>query len=232
MIRRPPRSTLFPYTTLFRSGGHRNEPRQLARSPGELSPARADRDDVRSRYDAVGRGAHLSLRGVSPARPDVRSRQPELRSGRRGPQRGGELAGVASGGGVHRGDGRAGAASVPRDVERAPDAGAQPPADPPLAPWRSGGHRRADRGWVHLHPGGGARGGAAVTMELRSRTPDGPLAAKWARHRSEIKLVNPASKLKHHIIVVGSGLAGAAAAASLAEVGYRGACFCFQDSAR
>src|SRR2546427_1024485 len=48
MIRRPPRSTLFPYTTLFRSGGHRNEPRQLARSPGELSPARADRDDVRS----------------------------------------------------------------------------------------------------------------------------------------------------------------------------------------
>ena len=69
-------------------------------------------------------------------------------------------------------------------------------------------------------------------MELRSRTPDGPLAAKWERHRSEIKLVNPANKLKHHIIVVGSGLAGAAAAASLAELGYRVSCFCFQDSAR
>ena len=69
-------------------------------------------------------------------------------------------------------------------------------------------------------------------MELRSRTPDGPLAAKWERHRSEIKLVNPANKLKHHVIVVGSGLAGAAAAASLAELGYRVSCFCFQDSAR
>src|SRR5207245_7453701 len=105
-------------------------------------------------------------------------------------------------------------------------------ADPPLAPWRGGGHRRADRGWVHLHSGGGAGGGAAVTMELRSRTPDGPLAAKWERHRSEIKLVNPANKLKHHIIVVGSGLAGASAAASLAELGYNVSCFCFQDSAR
>src|SRR5213592_1350597 len=174
-------------------GGHRNEPRQLARPPGGLSPARAGRDDVRGPYDAVGRRAHLPLRGLSPARPDVRSREPELRSGRRVPQRRGEPASVARGGGVHR---------------------------------------RADRGWVHLHPGGGARRGAAVTMELRSRAPDGPLAAKWERHRSEIKLVNPANKLKHHIIVVGSGLAGAAAAASLAELGYRVSCFCFQDSAR
>jgi succinate dehydrogenase / fumarate reductase flavoprotein subunit len=69
-------------------------------------------------------------------------------------------------------------------------------------------------------------------MELRSHIPDGPLAAKWERHRSEIKLVNPANKLKHHILVVGSGLAGAAAAASLAELGYRVSCFCFQDSPR
>ena len=69
-------------------------------------------------------------------------------------------------------------------------------------------------------------------MELRSRVPDGPLAAKWERHRSEIKLVNPANKLKHHIIMVGSGLAGASAAASLAELGYRVSCFCFQDSPR
>ena len=69
-------------------------------------------------------------------------------------------------------------------------------------------------------------------MELRSRIPEGPLDAKWARHRSEIKLVNPANKLKHHVLVVGSGLAGASAAASLAELGYRVSCFCFQDSAR
>jgi len=69
-------------------------------------------------------------------------------------------------------------------------------------------------------------------MELRSRVPSGPLAEQWQRHCSEIKLVNPANKLKHGIIVVGSGLAGASAAASLAELGYNVSCFCFQDSAR
>src|SRR5690349_21800426 len=69
-------------------------------------------------------------------------------------------------------------------------------------------------------------------MELRSRVPEAPLAEKWERHRSEIKLVNPANKLKHHVIVVGSGLAGASAAASLAELGYTVSCFCFQDSPR
>ena len=69
-------------------------------------------------------------------------------------------------------------------------------------------------------------------MELRSRIPAGPLAEKWERHRSEIKLVNPANKLRLDIIVVGSGLAGASAAASLAELGYNVSCFCFQDSPR
>ena len=69
-------------------------------------------------------------------------------------------------------------------------------------------------------------------MELRARLPAGPLAEKWERHRAEIKLVNPANKLKRHVIVVGSGLAGAAAAASLAELGYAVSCCCFQDSPR
>jgi len=69
-------------------------------------------------------------------------------------------------------------------------------------------------------------------MELRSKVPSGALAEQWERHCSEIKLVNPANKLKHGIIVVGSGLAGASATASLAELGYNVACFCFQDSAR
>src|SRR5206468_1434111 len=84
----------------------------------------------------------------------------------------------------------------------------------------------------HQHPGGGAGRDPALTVELRSKVPSGPLAEQWERHRSEIKLVNPANKLKHHIIVVGSGLAGASAAASLAELGYNVSCFCFQDSAR
>ncbi len=69
-------------------------------------------------------------------------------------------------------------------------------------------------------------------MELRAKIPSGPLAEQWERHRSAIKLVNPANKLKHRILVVGSGLAGAAAAASLAELGYPVSCFCFQDSPR
>jgi succinate dehydrogenase / fumarate reductase flavoprotein subunit len=69
-------------------------------------------------------------------------------------------------------------------------------------------------------------------IELRSRVPDGPIEQKWDKHRFEIKLVNPANKRKHTVLVVGSGLAGAAAAASLSELGYLVKCFCFQDSPR
>ncbi|MGH7446174.1 MAG: FAD-binding protein, partial [Longimicrobiales bacterium] len=69
-------------------------------------------------------------------------------------------------------------------------------------------------------------------MELNSRIPAGPIHEKWNRHRFELTLVNPANKRKHTIIVVGSGLAGAAAAATMAELGYNVHCFCFQDSPR
>jgi succinate dehydrogenase / fumarate reductase, flavoprotein subunit len=67
---------------------------------------------------------------------------------------------------------------------------------------------------------------------LESKVPDGPLAAKWTRHRSQVKLVNPANKRKFSIIVVGTGLAGASASASLAEMGYNVKTFCIQDSPR
>jgi len=69
-------------------------------------------------------------------------------------------------------------------------------------------------------------------VELKSAVPEGPIAEKWERHRFEMKLVNPANKRKHSVIVVGSGLAGASAAASMAELGYQVSCFCFQDSPR
>ncbi|MCI0611468.1 fumarate reductase/succinate dehydrogenase flavoprotein subunit [bacterium] len=69
-------------------------------------------------------------------------------------------------------------------------------------------------------------------MELKSRVPSGPIEEKWDKHRFELKLVNPANKRKYTIIVVGSGLAGASAAASLAELGYAVKCFCYQDSPR
>ncbi len=71
-----------------------------------------------------------------------------------------------------------------------------------------------------------------MTVELRARVPGGPLERQWDTHRFEMKLVNPANKRQFEIIVVGSGLAGASAAASLAELGYHVACFCFQDSPR
>ncbi|MFZ5622933.1 MAG: fumarate reductase/succinate dehydrogenase flavoprotein subunit [Gemmatimonadota bacterium] len=69
-------------------------------------------------------------------------------------------------------------------------------------------------------------------MELNAKIPSGPLAEKWDRHKFEMKLVSPANKRKYEIIVVGSGLAGASAAATLGELGYRVKCFCFQDSPR
>ena len=69
-------------------------------------------------------------------------------------------------------------------------------------------------------------------MELRSRIPSGPIEQKWDTHRFEMKLVNPANKRKYTVIVVGTGLAGGSAAATLSELGYSVKCFCFQDSPR
>jgi len=69
-------------------------------------------------------------------------------------------------------------------------------------------------------------------MELNAHIPSGPLEKKWDKHRFDEKLVNPNNKRKYKVIVVGSGLAGASACASLAELGYEVACFCYQDSPR
>jgi len=69
-------------------------------------------------------------------------------------------------------------------------------------------------------------------MNLDPRIPPGPLERKWDQCRLEMKLVNPANKRKFSVIIVGSGLAGASAAATLAELGYNVECFCYQDSAR
>src|SRR5207245_10140381 len=65
-----------------------------------------------------------------------------------------------------------------------------------------------------------------------SKFPAGPLAGKWDKHQFEMKLVNPANKRKFHVLVVGTGLAGASAAATMAELGYSVETFCFQDSPR
>ena len=67
---------------------------------------------------------------------------------------------------------------------------------------------------------------------LDSKIPSGPMAMKWSKHKQDSKLINPKNKRKYTVLVVGSGLAGSSAAATLSELGYQVKCFCFQDSAR
>src|SRR4028119_43398 len=69
-------------------------------------------------------------------------------------------------------------------------------------------------------------------MPLDSRSPSGPIETSWDRARFDMKLVNPANKRKYTVSVVGAGLAGASAAATLAELGYNVKCYCFRDSPR
>src|SRR3981081_2270121 len=71
-----------------------------------------------------------------------------------------------------------------------------------------------------------------MATSLDSKIPSGPLEQKWEKHRADSKVVSPANKRKFDVIIVGSGLAGASAAASFAELGYEVKCFCFQDSPR
>ena len=73
---------------------------------------------------------------------------------------------------------------------------------------------------------------SAAGSVLDAKIPSGPLEKKWEKHKFESKLINPANRRKYEIIVVGSGLAGASAAASLGEMGYKVKCFCYQDSPR
>ena len=68
--------------------------------------------------------------------------------------------------------------------------------------------------------------------KIDAKIPEGPLAEKWSNYKAHQKLVNPANKRRLDVIVVGSGLAGASAAATLAEQGFNVECFCIQDSAR
>ena len=82
------------------------------------------------------------------------------------------------------------------------------------------------------HPTNGATNGAPIKSGIDSHIPSGPLAEKWTRFKADMKLVNPTNKRKFRILVVGTGLAGGSAAASLAELGYEVDSFCYQDSPR
>src|SRR5262249_27791059 len=92
--------------------------------------------------------------------------------------------------------------------------------------------RGVDRRRLHRHRRLGLSHAGGARMRLDARIPSGPLDRKWDRHKFDMKLVNPANKRKYTIIVVGTGLAGASAAASLGELGYKVLNFCIQDSPR
>ena len=102
------------------------------------------------------------------------------------------------------------------------------PATPPRSRARTGAARLAG---LLDHSDCGLRGSRAM-RPLDPRVPGGPIEQKWDQHRFEMKLVNPANKRKYTVLMVGSGLAGASAAATLSELGYNVKCFCFQDSPR
>src|SRR6185503_5387366 len=122
-------------------------------------------------------------------------------------------------------------APVARRLERVPVARPRQAGVDPFHPAGRQGARGADRRGLHRHRGVGAPERGAI-VKLDARIPAGPIAQKWDRHKFEMKLVNPANKRKYTIIVVGTGLAGGSAAASLGELGYNVLNFCIQDSPR
>ena len=126
------------------------------------------------------------------------------------------------------------------------------PPGPPSAPWpmehaaigwaspfasqgagtQTGGvdHRRSHCSGIYIHPDQHSAG--VPKMMLNPNIPSGPIEQAWDKACFDMKLVSPANKRRHSLIVVGSGLAGASASASLGELGYNVKCFCFQDSPR
>ena len=135
---------------------------------------------------------------------------------------------------LHRRHGAVVHASVSRPVEHVPIRRPQPPALYAGAEALCRRLRLVRRGGQYFHSSRGA-GGLADSrehMELDAKIPDGPIETLWDRHKFDLKLVNPANKRKYNVIMVGSGLAGGSAAATLGELGYNVQCFCFQDSPR
>ena len=137
---------------------------------------------------------------------------------------------------IHRGDGLSWVPSLPRNLEHVPVGGLESPAlhagnpESRLYP----GPRFIRRQYLNsdFHTCGLYSRIAGAFMRHNARIPSGSIEGMWDRSRFEMKLVNPANKRKYSVIVVGTGLAGASAAATLAELGYNVKCFCFQDSPR
>src|SRR5205814_7300645 len=127
--------------------------------------------------------------------------------------------------------------SYPRHFELFPIARSErQEVDAAACIWRAC-FRLASFHWLHRHPGRSfARShpprAAIMIGKLEGKVPPGPLEQKWQNHKNNSRLVSPNNRRKFEIIVVGSGLAGGSAAATLGELGYRVKCFCYQDSPR
>src|SRR6185503_13411840 len=215
----------------------------IARGATRALPAsRAAGVDARLAHDEVGRRASPRLHRLPhPALHDGNDRPQRLTRDDRPPRRQGclrqhrrELPNLVGHGVLPDRDGVPRPASVSRRVELDPDAGVREDGGESAAAAPRACRRRHRLARLHARSARRCRRLHQVTaaMELRSKTPSGPLVEKWSKHRFEMKLVNPANKRKYTVIVVGSGLAGGAAAASLSELGYNVRCYCYQDSPR
>src|SRR5262249_33786521 len=211
-------------------------PREPGRATRPLRPVRARVDAGRAQH-ASGRRAAAGLRDLSPAPPDLRPPASGLRARPRLRQRRARAPSRRDRGGVPGCRRAARSPSVPRLVGR----GAEPrhPAGhgARARPARGGGALRGGGGRLRVDPDRGARG-VAQMMPPRletlpdARVPSGPIAERWERRLAELALVGPVRRRRHEVLVIGTGLAGASAAATLSELGYRVRCLTFHDSPR
>src|SRR4029077_9506886 len=230
-------------------------PHELGRASGELRHQAVDRDDVCGPDHALERRDPRPVHRLSPAAPDGRPRRlpgRRIPAPLRPPQRRGRLLRLVRCALLRRGDGMPLPAPRPRHLERAADARLERRTHHTRLPRPVAGDGAGRVSRLHLRAGrragrlGALKGVAmpalpaeplrvpseAAPKILDARIPAGPIERKWDRCRAEMKLVNPANRRKHTIIVVGSGLAGAAAAATLGEQGYHVRCFTFHDTPR
>src|SRR3989442_174323 len=224
---------------------HPADPDELCRAARELRAEGGDRLDVRVADDALGRPDHHALRDLPPPTPHLRSGRLRARAVQADvglPQRRDRVRRMVRVGLLYRGDDRARASHLPWRVERVSNARPEHRQDRSCLP--SAGDRVVAGGRPRLRLGPrrrahgcgqmtvGATSASLVDGRLDAKIPPGPIEEECGRHCLDMKLGSSADPRRYTVLVVGSGLAGAAAAASLGELGYKVECFSYHDSPR